>query len=146
MSFYKYNLQRALESFREEHPELWVVEDFTEDLIANRISELKVCSHICWLEKFWILSQRGLDNGGKRKIETKCANKSKALSKSLWKWQKEIKMLKDKIVFNSDYLIETLLLHKQDKRLHLHSLHSLLARAAYKVMVRIFKHMQVPVR
>ena len=69
MSFYKYNLQRTLEKFREKHPENFeVVEDFAEDLLANRISELRVYSYVCWLRRFLEIVPKRLDQWERRDI------------------------------------------------------------------------------
>jgi len=69
MRFYKCSLQRALENFREKHPENFeVVEDFAEDLIANRITELRVYSYICWLRRFLEIVPKNLEQWEKKEV------------------------------------------------------------------------------
>ena len=69
MSFYKCNLQKALENFREKHPENFeIVDDFAEDLLANRISELRVYSYVCWLKRFLEIVSKKLEQWERKDI------------------------------------------------------------------------------
>jgi len=69
MSFYRYNLQKALDNFREKHSENFeIVEDFAEDLLANEISDIRIYSYVCWLRRFLEIVSKKFEQWEKRDV------------------------------------------------------------------------------
>ena len=69
MSFYRYNLQKALDNFREKHSENFeIVEDFAEDLLANEISDIRIYSYVCWLRIFLEIVSKKFEQWEKRDV------------------------------------------------------------------------------
>jgi len=69
MSFYRYNLQKALDNFRKKYSENFeIVEDFAEDLLANEISDIRIYSYICWLRRFLEIVPKNFEQWEKRDV------------------------------------------------------------------------------
>ena len=63
MNFYAdQRLARVLEKFHRDHPECYnIVENFSNDLLAQGISELRVRSYVIWLSKIIEVASKNLN-------------------------------------------------------------------------------------